>query len=275
MENRIFVSKEILDFLTGIHSSRDNAKQRQEEIFDRAFKNAYTDMSTHTVVYKGKKDENSLSPYKKYINDNNKRCTENKKSIRNAIKNYLLDEKNSVFSIDLSRLKRISCKDEFDDWHENACETFVKIDCEVSELKLKSGKNEPYYKENLADFFEKNGTNDHIFSIGQAQKLINMMVKYLYIYYQCECLNTLEHLKDYAHVPIDRFVLNAAFGQGDYNGTPWSQIKTYEHYLSCKKEIDEHARNKGYVNGFQWELSEWPFSQEFSRFGAGTRRWIC
>ena len=62
-----------LDFLTDIHSSRDNAKQRQEEIFDRAFKNAYTDMSTHTVVYKGKTDENSLTPYKQYINDNNKR----------------------------------------------------------------------------------------------------------------------------------------------------------------------------------------------------------
>lgn len=259
MENRIFVSKEILDFLTGIHDNRDNEKQRQEAIFDRAFEMAYKDMSTHTVVYTGKKDQSS--PYRKYVNDNNKRCTENKKAIRNAIKNYLLDEKNSVFSIDLSRLKRISCKDEFDDWHENACKTFVKIDCEVLELKLKSGKNEPCYKENLAVFFEKNGTNDHIFSIGQAQKLINMMVKYLYIYYQCEGLNTLEHLKDYAHVPIDRFVLNAVFGQGDYNETPWSQIKTYEHYLTCKKEIDEHARNKGYVNGFQWELSEWPFSQ--------------
>lgn len=258
MENKIFVSKEILDFLTGIHGSKDDTSQRQDAIFNRAFEMAYKDMSTHTVTYIGKNDLNS--PYEKYINGNNNRCFENKKKIRTVIKNYLLDEKSDIFGNDLSRLKRINCKKDFNDWHKNACETFVKIDCKVSGLKLKSEKKQDIlYQENLADFFKKNGTDGHIFSIGQAQKLINMMMKYLYIYYQCESLHALEHLKEYAHVPIDRLVLNAAFGQEDCNGTPWSQIESYEDYLNCKNKIDELAKNKSYANGFQWELANWPF----------------
>lgn len=259
MVNGLSISKEVLDFLTGIHIDRYNEKQRQEAIFDRAFEMAYKDMSTHTVMYTGKTDPNS--PYKKYISDNSERCTKNKKKIRAAVKNYLLDEKAEIFGNDLSRLKGILCQKEFDKWHENACKTFVKIDCEVSELELNSGKKQAIWgKENLADFFEKKGTDGCIFTIGQAQKLINMMVKYLYSYYQCEGLDTLEHLKKYAHVPIDSFVLIAVFQQEKYKGVPWSKIKTYEEeYLSCKNAIEQYAKIKGYVNGFQWELAEWPF----------------
>lgn len=258
MENRVSVSKEVLDFLTGVHDNRDNEKQRKEAIFDRAFELAYKDMSTHTVKYTGKTDQNS--PYNKYICDNSIRCTENKKKIRDTIKNYI-SQNDNIFGNDyLSTLNKIFHQGEFDDWHQKACETLVKIDCKVSGLKLKGITDKDIlHQKNLADFFEKNGMDGHIFTIGQAQKLINMMVKYLYIYYQCEGLNTLEWLKKYAHIPIDRFVLKAAFQQEDYKGTPWSQIETYEDYISCKNEIDKHAGSEGYVNGFQWELAEWPF----------------
>ena len=86
-----------------------------------------------------------------------------------------------------------------------------------------------------------------------------MMIKYLYIYYQCEGLSALDQLKEYAHAPIDRFVLKGAFGTEYYNGVPWSRIGTYEEYMACKREIDDKAQEDGYPNGFQWEMAEWPF----------------
>ena len=51
----------------------------------------------------------------------------------------------------------------------------------------------------------------NVFTYGQAQKLVNMMLKYLYIYYQCEGWDDLEKLRSFFHVPIDSYVLKAAF----------------------------------------------------------------
>lgn len=256
MDNKIDVSNEALDFLTGIHCKRSDEELRREAIFNRSFELAYKDMSTHTVEYSEKND--AKSPYNKYINDNSVRCTKNKEKIRNAIKGYV---KQRILDSNLSQLKGKLKKEQFDEWHKQACEEFVKINCKVSGLKSKD-KNGEDENPCLADFFIKKGIGENIFTIGQAQKLINMMLKYLYIFYQCEGLKTLEELNDCAHVPIDRYVLEAVFYKENYKGTPWSQIATYDDYINCKKEIENYAESKDYANGFQWELAEWPFNEK-------------
>ena len=175
MTDRITVSKEVLDFLTGIHTDRANHARRLEEIFNRAFEFAYKDISTHTIEYRGKSESDSA--WNTYISQNSILCQENKKKIRAAIRNYV---KCHIFGDDLCLLKDVMQNERFHAWHKTACETFVSMDCKVSELK-KHKKEPETYTENLSSFFVlKDSSNKHIFTYGQAQKLINMMIKYLY-----------------------------------------------------------------------------------------------
>ena len=77
-DNKIKVSKEVLNFLTGIYY-KDNEDEdlRKKRIFDRAFDMAYKDMATHTVAYHKDSEE-----YKKYIDGDNARTKRNKEKIR-------------------------------------------------------------------------------------------------------------------------------------------------------------------------------------------------
>lgn len=106
--------------------------------------------------------------------------------------------------------------------------------------------------------------------MGQAQKLVNMMLKYLYAYYKCEEIDDLKEVVKFFHAPIDRYVLNASLGTETFtdnkkNKIPWSQIISYKEYLDVQKEIrakiDANPLYQAYKNktAFEWELAEWPF----------------
>ena len=77
----------------------------------------------------------------------------------------------------------------------------------------------------------------------------------------------MDGLEPYFHAPIDRFVLQAAFGVDQYNGIPWSKLADYSSYLQCQDElkvaIATHPKYKRYNNMtvFLWELAEWPFGE--------------
>lgn len=239
---KVMVSNEVLDFLTDIHEDRNNEEKRKKAIFDRAFEMAYKDMSAHTVVYKSKEVKDNYS--------------KEKRTIRNAIKDYIMEKAFADFLSDPQKYMG----DKFNEWHENACESVTKIDCEVKNLK---GADGTLADRKISDLlYCRGGGIEHVFSCGQAQKLINMMVKYLYIYYQCDGYEELENIKYYAHAPIDRYVLKKVFKQESYNGIPWSQIKTYEDYKICKEAIDKAAAAENYESAFLWELAKWPFKQK-------------
>lgn len=250
-KNEICVSKEVLDFLTGIHADRENIEQRKVEMIDRAFNLAYKDMSTHTVAYK-------TAIKDKYFPDDSTRSNNNKINVKECIKKYTIDK---IFGgSDLSELTKYLKDKKFDEWHKCACSRLAEIQnagltCELTD----TGKGKVEMDLDISNVLIQNHSGKEVFSYGQAQKLINMMIKYLYIYYQCEGLSALDQLKEYAHAPIDRFVLKGAFGTEYYNGVPWSRIGTYEEYMACKSEIDDKAQEDGYPNGFQWEMAEWPF----------------
>lgn len=249
------VSQEILDFLTGVHGDRGTPEKRKEKIFDRAFELAYMDMATHTVAY-------TEDAKKLYVGGDIKLCNDNKMKIKSAIKEFV---KENIFGdVNLSKLlKKISSEDKFKKWHKSACISFVGINCEVKDLELDQEENKIADPQNIRKLLchtDRNLEYDGVFTYGQAQKLINMMLKYLYIFYKCEGCNNLDILEKFAHVPIDRYVLKAVFGKEDYNGTPWSKITLYKVYKECKKEIDDEAKASGYPSPFLWELANWPFN---------------
>lgn len=151
--------------------------------------------------------------------------------------------------------------DNFDEWHEEVCKSIVNLEgCNVEGLEPKNETNSEVKLSTLLRHVDKNIPG--VFTYGQAQKLVNMMLKYLYIYYQCEGWNDLEILSSSFHVPVDSIVLKAVFsGKDQYNGKAWSKFDDYDdEYVSCQNEIEEFVKEKtNYQNAFMWELTEWPF----------------
>ncbi len=240
----IAVRKEILNFLTGIHGD-----SRERKIFDEAFSKAYRDMASHTVAY--------VSPAFKaeYIDGSQERCENNKTAIKAAIKAYITD--------DFRNLAAVTQEIGFEVWHATLCDKIIHIggNCPVELEDRKEQKQVIPIEKILCHQILKT----ELFTYGQAQKLVNMMLKYLYIYCSCEGWTCLDGLVDSFHTPIDRYVLRASLGTWDYRGTPWSQIKDKREYLQCQRDIkaaiDAKEKYKRYAaqTAFQWELAEWPF----------------
>lgn len=257
-ENKILVPKEILNFLTGIYyeKNKEDIASRKEKIFNRAFEMAYKDMSTHTVAYK--KD---TEVYSQFIDGQTIRVESNKKKIRETIKRYIKGWfiNNGTGSYDLTELQKINSPGAFNKWHEKLCDKIVTINCEVEQLQA---KDETVRRINISDILCHTDKNiqSGVFTYGQAQKLVNMMLKYLYIYYKCEGWNDLDDLVTYFHVPIDSYVLKEALQDEKYNDIPWSKINCYEEYICCQEEIQTFVQKRNYPNAFMWELTEWPFN---------------
>ncbi len=253
----VSVSEEILDFLTGIYVKRGTAN-RNQAIFDEAFRKAYKDMSTHTVAY-------ASTAKDKYFYKDCSTCNENKNKIIDVIKTYVYNE--------FINLSNIATQQEFESWHRVTCDKIVNINTSISGLIDKNGVSSAVpikisdiicHKSTLnAQKKKANIRVMTVFSYGQAQKLVNMMLKYLYIYSKCEASAKLDVFKPWFHCPVDRYVLKAALGKEDYNGTPWSKIRFYDEYKEIQKAIRVgiNQRYSGYATktAFEWELCEWPF----------------
>lgn len=256
-ENEILVPKEILNFLTGVYCEKDKADTalKKEKIFNRAFEMAYKDMSTHTVAYK--KDSGI---YERFIEGQTQRTTDNKKRIRGAVKNYIKDSfiNQGTDGYDLTGLQKINSQDSFDKWHRELCDKIADFDdnCTV-ELRGKDGNEEIKISDILCHTDKK--IQSHVFTYGQAQKLVNMMLKYLYIYYKCEGWDTLNELVPYFHVPIDSHVLKEALQDKERDKMSWSKINSYEEYESYQEAIRSFEKVSQYPSPFMWELTEWPF----------------
>lgn len=248
------VSKDIIDFLTGIHDNEKQVNDRKKMIFDRAFELAYKDMATHTVAYKKNAKE-------KYFYGDNKSCNKNRKLVKDKIKFYL---KKEIFGgNDLKKMKeKLISQKEFNEWHEKACNSFTEIDVDI-ELESQNKSEE---KKKLSEIFQCKDES-HIFSIGQAQKLINMMIKYIYIYDSCEeesflTKEVLVNIEKYAHAPLDSYVLNK-IDKESYDGQVWSKIAKYEEYKKYCELIKKIAEDKD-KSPFLWELKYWPFEWKYN-----------
>ena len=103
------------------------------------------------------------------------------------------------------------------------------------------------------------------FTYGQAQKWVNMTLKYLWL------LDMLP--KDLSeaklHVPVDSFILealketqqfntegNKITGSYYYNGEAWSAISEYKNYKNLQDGIRNIAEKQG-ISPIQWEGSAW------------------
>lgn len=108
-----------------------------------------------------------------------------------------------------------------------------------------------WHKDNcdkLVDEFRKQYKN---FSIGHAQKWVNMILKYCFLLSE-DFPNISKH-KRFFHCPIDSIVMDIIkkeLGIGNIK-TPWSKIEDYDVYFNIQRLLREKIKNKSII---EWEL---------------------
>ena len=122
----------------------------------------------------------------------------------------------------------ITNQDGYDEWHKAICEELVDRYAKVC--------------------------GDQFYTC-QAQKWVNMTIKYLYLIDS----DLVRLIKDFAHVPLDNYVFAAAryrLGLFSDGLIPWSKIKDYSVYLNYQKELKKAVEPLN-TSPLQWELSYW------------------
>jgi hypothetical protein len=111
--------------------------------------------------------------------------------------------------------KKIRSQLKFDKWHEAAC------------IQLQQQYRSGGFKH---------------FSVGQAQKWLNMSMKYVFAIGERR-LPGFVHLYQFAHIPIDNVFLNAAAGLGGPRlPVAWSRLDDYDTYLNCQQTFRDLFR---------------------------------
>ena len=134
--------------------------------------------------------------------------------------------KNDSAEFLFSQIQKLSAlASNYEEWHKNTCEELCK---KYSEVCL--NENEPF------------------FTYGNAQKWVNMTMKYLWLLDRLPEGLTAKSL----HVPIDSFILEKLREEnvdeirrdGDtykYKGKSWSQLDDYDVYLDIQTKIGQIA----------------------------------
>ncbi|WP_461467264.1 hypothetical protein [Parvimonas micra] len=139
----------------------------------------------------------------------------------------LRDKVNIMFETEIKKLTSGSKKnlDDFNNWHGEVCE-------------------------NMKNLYEEKGIK---LTYGQAQKWINMTIKYLYLFggYAFDCVF------EYLHIPIDNYIFVAVEKELkiDRPNNPWSKLDETE-YLEYQKAIGEELKKRKY-SPLCWEFKNW------------------
>lgn len=142
----------------------------------------------------------------------------------------LKKEVNSSLDTEIKKLVNgsITSEKEFDKWHEQLCKKIID-EYKKSKIQL---------------------------SYGQAQKWVNMTIKYLYIL-EVEGY-TFDSVFENIHIPIDKYILEAANKELgiDKPTTSWSGWNDSDDYCKYQKAIREELRKKN-ISPLIWEFENW------------------
>lgn len=221
--------------------------KNKDSIYAEAVKRAYGDMSRHTLHY-------SSPRYK----GQTRIANEARKALQDAIATNLMAMEDSIFMV--------ASQEAYDAIHLEMCnvvsEVFTSADS-TGEIPIVATSQD-------AEASERKNT----FSMGQAQKLVNMVWKYVYLFYQYfnaktgsdyeNELASFNRIIRFLHAPVDNFVIIAAtdsnsnyYLECDAPKYPWSQLY-YCEYQDFQNAIRAKL-NENNQNPFTWELENYPF----------------
>lgn len=222
----------------------DQSKKNIPYICDICAKRAYLDLA-RTVKYRYSSSELEEMKSKKSSKEDKDKATNFIDSKNELIKNIC----ENILSTIETKEGEISFKNsDFDDWHKAKCEEIINF------------MNNSIDKSNTKILKEEN------FTIGQAQKWVNMTLKYLWL------LNALPTgvKPEYLHVPIDSYIIEIAYDNknkfenalGLLEEKPkksWSKLSEYETYFkiqeAIRKAIKTNTTNE--TIPIKWESLAW------------------
>lgn len=182
--------------------------------------------------------------------------------------------RNSVTEVIRNCISEADKYSNFDRWHENTYKTIVAI---YSDAKDENGRSILVRRDG-----NKRTDEETTLSVGQAQKWLNMTLKYLWLLDRIglleEDLSSFVHKYQlFFHVPLDSYIiryikreskqkrtndfpesngLKEEYTIDDVNGSEWSKINDYKKYLEYQKAIrDDLSESK--MMPLQWELEHW------------------
>lgn len=134
-----------------------------------------------------------------------------------------LELKKEVNSELITKIENI--KDNFEIWHKEACGLII----------------EKYEKHRIE------------LTYGQAQKWVNMTIKYLYMLNEHTFDNTFEFL----HIPVDNYIFKAVKEKLgiDKPKNPWSKLYETE-YLNYQNDIRKKLKEED-ISPLRWEFKNW------------------
>lgn len=209
----------------------------KEAIFTEAVRRAYSDMSRHTLHF-------TSEEY--YAKDAEK--------LKENLKKKLVCR----FLEFADRVLQVSSDTDFDDIHNEMCQ-------KVSEVFTTKDETSGLIPIEL---------NKGSFSMGQAQKVVNMVWKYVYLFYQYyyavskkyqQELHQFERIIAFLHAPLDSYLIYAVSkktskylkSQIKPSNPSWSKMDE-EQYKEFQKSLRDALKEEG-TCPFQWELENWPF----------------
>ena len=222
----------------------DQSKKGIPYICAKCAKRAYLDLA-RTVKYSYSSSELEEMKSKKSSKEDKDKATNFIDSKNELIKNIC---ENILFPIE-TKEGEISFKNsDFDDWHKAKCEEIIN------------------FMNNSIDKSNTKILKEEKFTIGQAQKWVNMTLKYLWL------LNALPTgvKPEYLHVPIDSYIIEIAYDNknkfenalGLLEEKPkesWSKLPEYKTYFkiqeAIRKAIKTNATNE--TIPIKWESLAW------------------
>lgn len=222
----------------------DQSKKDIPYICAKCAKRAYLDLA-RTVKYSYSSSELEEMKSKKSSEEDKDKANNFIESKNNLIKNIC----ENILSPIETKEGEISFKNsDFDDWHKAKCEeiiNFMNNSIDKSNTKILKKKEK--------------------FTIGQAQKWVNMTLKYLWL------LNALPAgvKPEYLHVPIDSYIIEIAYskkvtfkyalGLEEKQEKSWSKLPEYEKYFEIQEAIREAIKTNttNETIPIKWESLAW------------------
>ena len=255
--SKITIDAIAVKFFVGLSDCTQEA-ECQIAVYKEAVKRAYGDMSRHTLIYTAPEYQG-----------NTKWANENKENLKAEIAKYLKNEEKRVLGV------QSECA--YDRIHEELCKMVSDIfTSEKTDVKDKDGNDVKRIPlEATPQPCDNPETKKKTFSMGQAQKVVNMVWKYVYLFYEYYHaadnrlfdaeLKQFDKVIPFLHAPVDGFVIEAATKKNpkyldkriDKPASPWSQLN-YEEYMKFQRALREELKKQDEFP-FLWELENWPF----------------
>lgn len=217
-------------------------KQQSKKVPYICAKRAYLDLA-RTVKYNYSSSKLEEMKSKKSSEEDRDEANNFIESKNNLIKNIC---ENILSSVKTEKGEISFENSDFDKWHKAKCEEIINF---------------------MNNSIDKSNTNilKKDFTIGQAQKWVNMTLKYLWL------LNSLPTgvKPEYLHIPIDSYIIKIAYskkvtfkyalGLEEKREKSWSKLSDYEKYFEIQEAIREAIKTNttNETIPIKWESLAW------------------